>query len=1084
MDRAAGGPARKQPQPPSTTAAAATTPSTRASRSSHVEPQIEASNGVPLVDKTSRKRTAAVENPPRPNKATATSRLTVTRATSPMPNRDDELLKLLKNEFEALRSHVTCTICYGLLYEPYTTQCGHTFCYGCLCKSFSEDQTRVKSCPACRTAIRHAPAEAYLVRDMTQSFTKHIQLLGPDETLDQHEQTRKEHRAAVLKDKNNKHPRTGGLFKGFFTVRTLRPWQDPEDGVDRCQRCMWELVDGLCEHCGQDYGTMPANYFSGYSETGESSEQAPNDDFAEFLEMDMEMDYDDFEEDNPEDWWDQHDQFNSEVDRTYALRRYFGNAPVPPVLVIPRSQRLASHSAARSRRRSGPAPLSEMMESEMGSIMEEDEDEEAEEEEDTSMDGFIVDDSESQSQSSASASEQTPQPPTSRAVSNSSRASSLSSTDEGGNVVRPGRSRASGRQGQAVSQSIIGRQTLRRPAQDVIGSPQIQTINNTAELDEEDELPIANGRRRQASQRAPARNIRRQRSVVREASEEADWSYRPLGRQGNDDVDGDDGSDGTTVGWEPTTISNDRTRNGGSLTPTADRPHPLQRQTSLAGISALPPGSRGLRRRSSVLSNSTRHYEDNDADDDGTDADGEGENAVSRPQLRPRGSRIRITDNNTTGTNITNLPPPQVGTNGDLDSEESDLSERSPRGGLHVGPRAREYDPRISFIFATMQQDLGNGGEEDIDMASDTIQQLRGLARTPIARPRTANRNRPSNNGITTTTVNSPGSASRQVYATTAAARLRPPVADRNQPTRVVEERGPMTRTMPSEASTGVTTVASASTTSPFTSNRTLGESIQRPPSRLPSGFSAARRYPGEVQVVQDAFQGTYMPPGLNPARAFQSQTRNPFYTHVRPRPSAQRLRDQPSNATLRSRQSTRGLRQQPSPANQRVGVIQTSQLRPQASRINIRNENSTPRLPTQPPPRNMRMMNVASSPPTAVDRPASFATTNSATGGLAGFGGFAQSPTRQMVESPTSASSTSTSNPFLRVQRQTLAAGPSAPPRQENPRPAIFQASNTSQGSPLPPASRAVTVEIPESAAAAARRRSGQAARVPTNTY
>ena len=370
-------------------------------------------------------------------------------------------------------------------------------------------------------------------------------------------------------------------------------------------------------------------------------------------------------------------------------------------------------------------------------------------------------------------------------------------------------------------------------------------------------------------------------------------------------------------------------------------------------------------------------------------------------------------------------------------------------------------------------------------MASDAIQQLRGLARTPIARPRTANRNRPSNNGITATTVNSPGSASRQVYATTAATRLRPPVADRNQPTRVVEERGPVTRSMPLEASTGSTTMASGSTTSPFTSNWTLGESIQRPPSRLPSGFSAARRNPGEVQVVQDSFQGTYMPPGLNPARAFQSQTRNPFYTHVRTRPSAQRLRDQPSNATLRPRQSARALRQQPSPANPRVGVIQTSQLRPQASRINIRNENSAPRLPTQPPPRNMRMMNVASSPPTAVERQAPYAAASSATGGLAGFGGFAQSPNRQMVESPTSASSTSTSNPFLRVQRQTATAGPSAAPRQENPRAtAIFRASNTSQGSPIPPASRAVTVEIPESAAAAARRRSGQVARVPTNTY
>ena len=1068
---------RKQPQPPASTATAAPTPSTRASRSSHVEPQMEASNGVPLVDKTSRKRTATVETPPRPNKATAASKL-ATRPTSPIPSRDDELFKLLKNEFEALRQLITCTICYGLLYEPYTTHCGHTFCYSCLCKSFSEDHARLKSCPACRTAIKHAPAEVYLLRDITQSFTKHTQLLGPDETLDQHEQARKEQRAAVLKDKNNKHPRTGGLFKGFFNVRlprqTLRAWQDPEDGVDRCLQCMWELVDGLCEHCGQDYGSTPAAYFSGYSETGDSSEYAHNDDFAEFLDPDVDMEYDDFEEDDPGDWFDERDQFSSEVDRTYALRRYFGNTSVPPpAVVMTRSQRLAPHSAAGGRRRSGPAPLSEMMESEMGSIMEEDEDEEGiEEDEDTSMDGFIRDESsESQSQSSASASEQAPQPRASRAVANTPRASSLSSTDEGGSVVRPGRIRASGRQGQAVSQGVIGRQNQRRPTQEVREPPQPQAVNENVQVDEEDELPIAHGRPRPASQRGPVRNMRRRRNVVRDPSEEADWGYTPLNRQANDDAEGDEGSD-RTVGWEPTTISNDRARNGGSLTPTADRPHPLQRPISRTGISALPPGARGLRRRSSVLSNSTRHYEDNDADDDGSDGNVEGGNAVSRPPLRQRGSRIRIM-----GTNIADLPAATAVTNGDMDSEESDLSERSPRSGVHAGRRPSEYDPRISFIFASMQE-FDNGGEEDIGMNSDAIQQLRGLARTPIARPRTANRNRPSHNGVATAaTVNSPGSVSRQAHGTAAAARFRPPVADRIQPARV-EERGPLARAMPPETSNGNTTLAAASNPSPFASNRIIGESIQRPPSRLPSGLSAVRRNPGEVPV-QDSFQGTYMPPGLHPARVFQSQ--NPFYTHnLRPRPSTQRLQNQPSNATLRSRQSARALRNQQPPPNPRAGVIQTSQVRPQASRINIRNENSAPRLTTQTPTRNVRAMNTASSPPTNVDRQASFAPPSSAGGGFAGANGLAQSPMRQMVESPSSASSTSTSNPFLRMQRQTATAGPSAAPREDNPRATtIFRPSYANQGSTLAPPSRAVAVEIPENAAAA-RRRSGPVARAP----
>lgn len=270
MDRATG--ARKQPQ--ATASPIAPTPnSTRVTRSTQpqVEPQMEASNGVPLVEKVSKKRAAAVEIPPRKAKAAT---LTVTRATSPMPNRDDELLKLLKAEFETLRSLVTCTICYGLLYEPYTTHCGHTFCYNCLCKSFTEDQNRFKSCPTCRSAIKHAPAEAYLVRDMTHSFTKHAQLLGgPEETVELHEQARKEQKAAILKDKNSKAPRTGGLFKGIFSVTSRaprqpsRPFYDPEDGVARCPDCMWELEDGMCAHCNNFYGPSDA-YFSGYSETG------------------------------------------------------------------------------------------------------------------------------------------------------------------------------------------------------------------------------------------------------------------------------------------------------------------------------------------------------------------------------------------------------------------------------------------------------------------------------------------------------------------------------------------------------------------------------------------------------------------------------------------------------------------------------------------------------------------------------------------------------------------------------------------------------------------------------------------------
>jgi hypothetical protein len=44
-------------------------------------------------------------------------------------NAGPQLLKALKAEFDNLRNLITCNICFGILYEPYTTSCGHTYCY-------------------------------------------------------------------------------------------------------------------------------------------------------------------------------------------------------------------------------------------------------------------------------------------------------------------------------------------------------------------------------------------------------------------------------------------------------------------------------------------------------------------------------------------------------------------------------------------------------------------------------------------------------------------------------------------------------------------------------------------------------------------------------------------------------------------------------------------------------------------------------------------------------------------------------------------------------------------------------------------
>jgi hypothetical protein len=37
--------------------------------------------------------------------------------------------ELCRSELENVKSLLTCKICYSMLYEPYTTSCGHTYCY-------------------------------------------------------------------------------------------------------------------------------------------------------------------------------------------------------------------------------------------------------------------------------------------------------------------------------------------------------------------------------------------------------------------------------------------------------------------------------------------------------------------------------------------------------------------------------------------------------------------------------------------------------------------------------------------------------------------------------------------------------------------------------------------------------------------------------------------------------------------------------------------------------------------------------------------------------------------------------------------
>ena len=186
-------------------------------------------------------------------------------ASLPQPS----LTSILQSNIDDLRNLVACRICIRPMYEPYTTQCGHTFCYSCLRQWFDRDHSK-KTCPDCRAHVVHQPAPAYLVslrlsdaqslvilltlskvREITQTFINTAVLLPPGENTADHKRFQREEAEIVENDKANQD-RSGGLFNGRFKnlARYRAPIHDAPDGVERCPMCTWELEDGMCNSCG------------------------------------------------------------------------------------------------------------------------------------------------------------------------------------------------------------------------------------------------------------------------------------------------------------------------------------------------------------------------------------------------------------------------------------------------------------------------------------------------------------------------------------------------------------------------------------------------------------------------------------------------------------------------------------------------------------------------------------------------------------------------------------------------------------------------------------------------------------------
>ncbi|KAE9984283.1 hypothetical protein EG328_008959 [Venturia inaequalis] len=869
------------------------------------------------------------------------------------------------------------------------------------------------------------------VREMTHSIIRKTELLPPDETLEQHAKWQKEHADSIQQDKDNPDKRNGGLWKGFFRRPTRLPrpaLRDVEDGVDRCPYCQWELEDGMCQRCGLPFdenGTGMWEYSDGLSEQsghGMRSEQGSE------LDVDLEIDMDD---DIEIDEFDDEEQ----AERDAVLDNFYHeNGPMAP---IPEAlqrflenghdygvRRPAAHSAAHSRRRSYSASIASDVPSEMHTL--EELDEEEEEDDDSSMNEFIESDdrplsiSGSASSSTYASSRASMEPAI--IIEEDEEEEDEDATEDEGPVPNGRRRRIVTESSSPVAQSRSRVRTVSETTDDsqpVITSRNRRVISETppsestataAETEgeeEEDELPVPAGRRRRrdtaGDETRRVRPRQRESSVESSAASNAtsmdtgdpdNWVYERLrGQQPHDegeDLQWGDESDGgrTTVGWEPITNSIERNRNTGSLTPLADRPNAPRRPLSRTGPSRYPQVPRALRRRGSTVS-ANDHYEDNDADDDVSETDQEGDTNMNRPRLRQQNSRVRL--RHSISRPLLSRAQPVLA-NQDNESDDTDLSSQSPQHEQLI--RQREYNPVFGQLFAQHQNDLQ---VEDIDSRPPfaEFEHLRTLARTPLARPRTGNRNRITGYSI----MPSPGPLSRATppahntpryrsplensFNVSALSNVRPVVERSNSASsrtshhsntmsssdassRIIGPRSDSATAGPPSPTNTARSRTVSQIMFPLQSAR-VGDLIERPASRLPGARPGDQidRPASRVNSRPPSASGrrgsagrtpfsappplSPMAPGLNTARIWQHN--NPFFNAraagLRTRQSSQRLREQPSNATLRARDSNRTLRQQPSVINVRDVPDQSHvrargsnrTLRQQPSQINFREE-------------------------------------------------------------------------------------------------------------------------------------------------
>eukprot|EP00158_Paraphelidium_tribonemae_P007763 Partr_v1_DN28352_c3_g1_i5_m79302 putative RING finger len=151
---------------------------------------------------------------------------------------------------EKSKSGVLCTICVDIFANPFTLECGHSFCYACISGWFDTscgdgDDYISPTCPTCRRIVSRSPIRnnglGAMAGDLAES-------LGCVNILSKR-----------MVEGTNMLERDGHGGKVDPFSQYVRPTQliDFEDGMSRCPHCLWEVVDGTCSNCATVFARNP-----------------------------------------------------------------------------------------------------------------------------------------------------------------------------------------------------------------------------------------------------------------------------------------------------------------------------------------------------------------------------------------------------------------------------------------------------------------------------------------------------------------------------------------------------------------------------------------------------------------------------------------------------------------------------------------------------------------------------------------------------------------------------------------------------------------------------------------------------------